>query len=517
LESLLVRIKLLNRLLIIIIKTILYTKNINSVLEKTPLRSIHLLELNSNKERGSQHFVNIHQEKTMRKKTWIPAVAVSLLIGLAIPVVPGLVHAEKLTVVTTLFPLYDWAKILGGEQAEVSLVLPPGVESHSFEPKPQDVVRISKADLFVYTGEYMEPWVESLLKGISSGSLQVVDSSTGITLNEEHHHEGEEHAFEWAGVYQLAAGRYTYSFEHGPDSSMQLVLLPTAEASAAGIEAVEERAAAAFTREATPVPSGGDLRPAEVLYKLELSDHAPVISIDIAEAGGYVLFTEHFPEEFHAQLKADDQPINPLAVESVGDHGHGHDHHEHGHHGHDHHGHGGKDPHIWLEFNFAAKMIDNITAGFIAKDPANQQLYQARASAYQEQLRDLDSRYEKALSQCRHRTIIYGGHFAFGYFAERFGLKNVSPYKGFAPNAEPTPRDLSALTDTIREGGYRFIFYEEGIDPIVARVISQETSTEMLLLHGAHNVSKDEIAAQTSYLSLMEDNLVRLQKGLECQ
>jgi zinc transport system substrate-binding protein len=458
----------------------------------------------------------------MRIKNWIPGVAVSLLIGLAISVVPGLVHAEKLTVVTTLFPLYDWAKIIGGAQAEVTLLLPPGVESHSFEPKPQDVVRISKSDLFIYTGQYMEPWAEGLLKGISHASLKVVDSSQGIELSDEGpHHEEAEHPFEWAGAFQLAAGRYTYSFEHGPEPSMQLVLLPTAEASVGGIEAVEERAAAVFAGEATPVSSGTDLRPAEVLYTLELSDHAPVFTIDIAEEGGYAFFTEHFPEEFHAQLKAGNQPINPIAVESAGEHGHhhghGHDHHEHGHHGHDHHGHGGKDPHIWLEFNFAAKMIDSITAGFIVKDPANQELYQARASAYQKQLRDLDSRYEKALSQCRHRTIIYGGHFAFGYFAERFGLKNVSPYQGFAPNAEPTPRDLAVLTDTIREGGYKFIFYEEGIDPKIARVISQETSTEMLLLHGVHNVSKDEIAAQTSYFSLMEDNLDRLQKGLECQ
>jgi zinc transport system substrate-binding protein len=101
--------------------------------------------------------------------------------------------------------------------------------------------------------------------------------------------------------------------------------------------------------------------------------------------------------------------------------------------------------------------------------------------------------------------------------AERFNLDHVSPYKGFAPNAEPTPRDIAELTKSMREGGFKYIFYEEGIDPKVARVIGDETGAGKLLLHGAHNVSKDELSAKVSYYSLMNDNLARLQEGLECR
>ncbi|MEE4136259.1 MAG: metal ABC transporter substrate-binding protein, partial [Desulforhopalus sp.] len=65
---------------------------------------------------------------------------------------PSAASAERLKVVTTLFPLYDWARVIGGDQAEVTLLLPPGVEAHSFDPKPKDIARIRGADIFLYTG-----------------------------------------------------------------------------------------------------------------------------------------------------------------------------------------------------------------------------------------------------------------------------------------------------------------------------------------------------------------------------
>lgn len=87
--------------------------------------------------------------------------------------------SHEMRVVTTLFPLYDMTRFIAGDTAEVSLLLPPGVEAHSFEPKPTDLVRISQADLFVYTGSLMEPWVEDVLVSIWNSGLVVVDASQG--------------------------------------------------------------------------------------------------------------------------------------------------------------------------------------------------------------------------------------------------------------------------------------------------------------------------------------------------
>jgi len=87
----------------------------------------------------------------------------------------------RLQVVTTLFPLYDFARIIAGDRAEVTMLLPPGMEPHSFEPKPNDIIRIGKAGLFIYTNRYMEPWAETILKGIDRQRLQVVNAGQGAS------------------------------------------------------------------------------------------------------------------------------------------------------------------------------------------------------------------------------------------------------------------------------------------------------------------------------------------------
>ncbi len=70
---------------------------------------------------------------------------------------------KKITVVTTLFPLYDFTRSIADNKADILLMLPPGVEAHAFEPKPADIIKVDKADLFIYTGKYMEPWAAGYL------------------------------------------------------------------------------------------------------------------------------------------------------------------------------------------------------------------------------------------------------------------------------------------------------------------------------------------------------------------
>ena len=92
----------------------------------------------------------------------------------------------KLQIVTTLFPQYDFARQLCGDRAEITLLLPPGVESHSYEPTPADMIKINEADLFIYTGQYMEPWAEQIIEGLTSDDVTVVDASQGIQLDASH-------------------------------------------------------------------------------------------------------------------------------------------------------------------------------------------------------------------------------------------------------------------------------------------------------------------------------------------
>lgn len=122
--------------------------------------------------------------------------------------------SDKLQVVATLFPQYDFARQIAGDKAEVTLLLPPGVDSHSYEPTPSDIIKINKSDLFLYTGDSMEAWSQRIIDGMreSGSDSTVLDVSQGIDLvsaeeiEREHHHdeeeaEGEEHEHEHEHLY----------------------------------------------------------------------------------------------------------------------------------------------------------------------------------------------------------------------------------------------------------------------------------------------------------------------------
>jgi zinc transport system substrate-binding protein len=87
-----------------------------------------------------------------------------------------------LQVVTSLFPLYDFARQIGGDQVEVTLLLPPGVEAHSFDPKPEDILRVNRAGLFIYTHKAMEVWAATIAASVDPAKVTIVDASAGAKL-----------------------------------------------------------------------------------------------------------------------------------------------------------------------------------------------------------------------------------------------------------------------------------------------------------------------------------------------
>ncbi len=122
--------------------------------------------------------------------------AALLLAGCA-PAAPA-EEAAGLQVVATLFPQYDFARAIAGDLAEVTLLLPPGVESHTYEPSPQDIIAINNADVFLYTGPYMEAWAADIAGSLTS-DVMVTDLSAGLTLDEikgEEEHPGHAHNYD---------------------------------------------------------------------------------------------------------------------------------------------------------------------------------------------------------------------------------------------------------------------------------------------------------------------------------
>jgi zinc transport system substrate-binding protein len=323
-------------------------------------------------------------EALMKKKALFPFVVAICMAALVIASCQKeedrISQPKKLSIVATLFPLYDFAREIVGDKADVTLLLPPGVEAHSFEPKPGDMITINNAGIFLYTGAYMEPWVEKILQATDNKNLIVIDTSKGMTL------------------LKSTAGQ----------------------------------------------------------------------------------------EEGHGQNVR------------------GHNEH------------GAYDPHIWLDFTNAQKMVDSILEGLTRKDPANKDMYAKNAAAYKTKLQVLDENFKNTLSGCRKDTFVHSGHFAFNYLASRYNLHYISAYGG-SPNAEPTPGKIIELKKFILEHAIKYIYYEELITPRIADILNKETGAKLLKLNGAHNIGKDDLKQGKTFIGLMEDNLTNLKVGLECQ
>jgi zinc transport system substrate-binding protein len=292
----------------------------------------------------------------------------------------GYSASESVNIVSTLFPSYDFSRQVGKELVNVSLLLPPGVEAHGFAPTPRDLVTISRADIFLFTGEIMEPWVADILMGVDNKKLLVVDLSKDILI-----------------------------------------------------------------------ASGNE------------------------------------PGEHH---------------------------HHHHHHNNDN---NSIDSHFWLDPLKAKKMVHAISNALGKVDPANQKIYQEAARDYIKNLSMLDENIRRNLSNCKIKTIISGGHLAFGHFCSRYNLNIVSAYKGFSPDAKPSPRDIISLIKTMKKLGSKTVFHEELIQPKIATIIAEETGASLKLLHGLHNTSRKERQKGETYLSLMQGNIQSLKEGLQCQ
>lgn len=314
---------------------------------------------------------------SMKNKIIVGIIALVAIVGgmIALSQIKGTkqknIDAGKIKITTTLFPLYDMAKNIGADKADVSLLVPPGMEPHTFEPKPSDIIKINEADYFVYTGRFMEPWAEDIINGVRNKNLIAVDASKG---------------------------------------------------------------------------------------------------------------TRMIPAVFHDR----DEPRGAL------------------------------DPHIWLDFDNAKIMAKNIADALAATDPADKAFFQHRVDAYNTKLIELDAAFRTTLSTCKSREIVYGGHYAFGYLARRYGLKYLTA-QGVSPDAEPTAKDLVRLVEQIKKNNIHYVFYEELTSPKIAETIARETDAKILLLNAAHNVTKDQFERGVSFFDILHADLEQLKIGLECR
>ena len=123
----------------------------------------------------------------------------------------------KLKIVCTLFPQYDFARSVVGDRTEVTLLLPPGTESHHYEPTPSDILSLKDADLFIYVGEEMETWVGSILPQLDKETA-VLNISKTLGLKLAPHMHGHDAAANVTGESETTDVETTLQTEPETDS-----------------------------------------------------------------------------------------------------------------------------------------------------------------------------------------------------------------------------------------------------------------------------------------------------------
>ena len=327
----------------------------------------------------------------------ILSLLLSLLVLMALtacggPKAPEVEGPHRLKVVATVFPAYDFARAAGGEWADVTLLLPPGAETHSYEPTPADILAVQDCDLFLYLGGDSDAWVDTILESVQ--------------------------------------------------------------------------------------PSGAVLR---MIDCVELLEEETVEGMQ-AEPG------HHHDEDGHE------------------DHdGHDGDDHDHG---------LGQvmevDEHVWTSPRNAAAITRAIGERLEALDPAHAADYAANAEAYAAEIETLDSRFRDLFDGLEDRTIVFGDRFPLRYFAEEYDLDYYAAFPGCSTQTEPSAATIAFLTDKVRAEGISTVWYIEFFNHLVADSIAEATGTETAMFHTCHNVSKADLEAGATYVSLMEGNLEQL-------
>lgn len=327
------------------------------------------------------------------KKALCIALSLSLTAGMLAGCKPSSApenSSEKLRIVTTIFPEYDWVQEILGEQAhraELTMLLDNGVDLHSFQPTAQDVAAISNCDLFLYTGGESDAWVDDALANAANPER--------VTMN-----------------------------------LMDIL--------------------------------GDRVKTEEVVEGMQETEE------------------HHGPEE---------------------DHDHGEEH----------------DEHIWLSLKHAAVLCGAIADALGALDPDHRSTYTENAAAYIQKLTDLDQRYQAAVNTAPNRTLLFADRFPFRYLVDDYGLTYYAAFSGCSAETEASFETVAFLAGKVDALALPCVLTIEGTTHRVAETVVDNTLTKdqaILTLDSMQSVTAADVAAGTSYLAVMEQNLETLKAAL---
>lgn len=175
---------------------------------------------------------------------------------------------------------------------------------------------------------------------------------------------------------------------------------------------------------------------------------------------------------------------------------------------------GDRDPHVWVDPARFAELVDTVNRTFATADPDGAATYARNAAAYRAKVLALDAQFDRALNACRTQTLVTS-HAAFGYLADRYGLAQA-PIAGITPDDEPDPKSLAATARKAKADGVKTVFFETLVPRKLADTVAREIGARSDALDPVEGLTRQQLDAGESYLTIQRENLRRLSKGLRC-
>ena len=353
-------------------------------------------------------------------------------------------ESDRISVIATIFAPYDFVREVAGDDAEVTMLLPPGSESHSYEPTPQDIINIQNCDVFIYIGGESDAWVDQILESMDTSQMKIIAIMDCVDVVEEEVVEGMEDGHDHDEDGHGEDGVHEDDHDH---------------------------------EEAHEDEHDGVHDEAHNHDEVHDDEHDGVYEDDHDEDEAH---DEAYDDEVH-----DDHDEEPEF-----------------------------DEHVWTSPKNAKRIVQKIADVLCEVDATHAKSYQERTAAYLSQLDELDARFQEIVDNSVRQTLVFGDRFPFRYFADEYNLEYFAAFPGCSTETEASAATIAFLIDKVKAESIPVVFHAELSNQKMANTISEETGAKVLLLHACHNITKDEMAQDATYIELMEHNVENLKEAL---
>ena len=381
-------------------------------------------------------------------------------------------------IVVSILPQKTFVEKIGGDKVKVTNMVRPGSDPHTYEPKPSQMREISKANIYFPIGlEFENTWLSKFAS--QNKNMKFVEMTKNINYIEmakhsHHHHKDEHHekelAYEWAGIFKLKKGIYTWSFSKVEgkyaDPTMKMLIIKANKKDDNLIKSYEKQVKDIFAKnKAKTVKYNSSLETNNSFYTLNFDEQKDktIFKVEIKQDGKYIFFTEHMPVEFEADehyfkdsLNNDIEVLTSVPEEEA---------------------HHGKDPHVWVSPKNVKIIAKNIYDTLLEFDSINKEYYKTNYNNFIQEINQTDKRIKNIFSVLPQNSKFMVFHPSWGYFAKEYHLEQlVIEVEG----KEPKPKILQEIIKKAKEEKVKAIFTQREFSDKSAKVIADELKIKVI-------------------------------------